>query len=84
MKTSRISLLALASIIAAGTLAGSAQPSQAGGLGLGWLNNKPYVQCLQTMNFMADFNSGRPQSEYQRMAARERGRHICNRKYGYE
>jgi hypothetical protein len=84
MKTSSLAIFAFAAFVGIGSLAGSVQPSQARGLGLDWLSNKPYVECLQTMNFLANWNSGRPQSAWERAASQERGRHWCNRKYGYE
>ena len=84
MKTSSLALFAFAAILAIGSLVGSTQSSQAGGLGLDWLNNKPYVDCLKGINFLANWNNGRPQTAAERDAAYERGRHYCNRKHGYE
>jgi hypothetical protein len=75
-----------AALIGASTLLGSAHysPAAAAGHGLDWLSNKQYVQCLQGTNFLAKWNNGRPQNQADAAAAQERGRHYCNKQYGYE
>jgi hypothetical protein len=84
MKIARIALVA--GLVATGCFVGSAHysPAAASSLGLDWLGNKQYVQCLQGTNFMAQWNNGRPQTQGAADAARERGRHYCNKQYGYE
>jgi hypothetical protein len=84
MKSIRFALFS--ALIGASTLFSSAHysPAAAGGLGLDWLSNKQYVQCLQGTNFLAKWNNGRPQSQADAAAAQERGRHYCNKQYGYE
>lgn len=84
MKTSRIALFAFAAIVAIGSLAGSTQSSQAGGLGLDWLSNKDYVNCLKLMDGMSRGGSiwgGPVRTGADQAAGYERGRHFCNRKY---
>ncbi|MBR0995537.1 hypothetical protein JQ580_33000 [Bradyrhizobium japonicum] len=81
MKTTHTSLF-----IAAGILAGSlfVSSAQAGGLGLDWLSNKPYVECLKQARMLADVSSIMKGPVY-REASYERGRHQCNQRYyGHE
>jgi hypothetical protein len=84
MKSVRIA--AFVALVGLSSLVGSAHysPAAAGGLGLDWLSDKQYVQCLQGTNFLAKWNNGRPQSQADAAAAQERGRHHCNKQYGYE
>jgi hypothetical protein len=84
MKTSSLAVFACAAIVGIASLVSSVQPSKAGGLGLDWLSNKPYVDCMKGINFLSNWNRGQPQTAAQRDAAYERGRHYCNRKHGYE
>src|SRR5215510_6268196 len=83
MKNARIAIFA--ALVGTSSLVGSAHysPAAAGGLGLDWLSNKKYVQCLQGTNFLAQWNNGRSQTQADTDAARERGRHYCNKQYGY-
>ena len=84
MKTSRIALATLAALVAASSLVGSANSSYAGGLGLDWLSNKPYVECLKNARMLADVSSVMKGPAY-REASYERGRHQCNQRYyGHE
>jgi hypothetical protein len=51
MKSSRLALVALATIVAIGSLAASGHyaPAAAGGLGpnYGWMGNQKYMECLK-------------------------------------
>jgi len=82
MRTVR--LAALAALVGLSSMIGSAHYSAANAGGLGWLSNKPYVECLKGINFLAGWNNGHPQSKADEAAAYERGRHYCNKQYGYE
>lgn len=84
MRTVRFA--ALAALVGLSSMIGSAHYSAANarGLDLSWLSNKPYVECLKTMTFLAGWNNGHPQSKVEEAAANERGRHYCNRQHGYE
>lgn len=84
MTTSRLALFAFAAVLAIGSLAVSTQSSEAKGLGLDFLNNKAYTDCLKGISFLSGYNNGRPQSAAERDAGYERGRHYCNRQAGYE
>ncbi len=79
MKTSRISLFA-AAFVGIGSLLGFAPSSHAGGLGLDWLSNKPYVDCLQKARLYADVG-GIMTGPAQREATYDRARRNCNQRY---
>lgn len=84
MKTSRFALFAFAAVVGIGVLVGSTQNSQAGGLGLDWLANKPYVECIKRARMLADVSSIMRGPAY-REASYDRGRRQCNRQYyGHE
>jgi hypothetical protein len=84
MKTSRTSLITAAGIFAMTLFASSAQMANAGGLGLDWLSNKPYVECIKQARMLADVSSIVRGPVY-REASFEQGRHQCNRRYyGHE
>ena len=84
MAVPRTALLALAAILGISSFVASIRASQAGGLGLDWLSNKPYVECLKKARMLADVSSVMNGPAY-REASYERGRHQCNRKYyGHE
>lgn len=82
MKTSRIAFATFAAIVSISSLAISSQPSyaDAGGLGLDWLSNKPYVECIKQARMLADVSSIVRGPVY-REASFEQGRHQCNRRY---
>jgi hypothetical protein len=80
MKTSRIALLAFAVIAGIGALTASTQNSRAGGLGLDWLSNKPYVECIRRASMLADVSSIMRGPAY-REQSYDLGRRQCNRKH---
>lgn len=84
MAVSRTALSAFAAIVGISSFVASIQTSHAGGLGLDWLSNKPYVECLKQARLLADVGSVMKGPAY-REASYERGRHQCNRQYyGHE
>ena len=84
MKTTRTALLVLAAIVGISAFGSSTQASYAGGLGLDWLSNKPYVECIKQARLFADVSSIVRGPVY-REASFEQGRHQCNRQYyGHE
>lgn len=84
MKTSSTALLAFAALLGMSAFVSSTQTSYAGGLGLDWLSNKPYVECIKRARMLADVSSIMKGPVY-REASYERGRHECNeRYYGHE
>jgi len=68
---SRIALFACATLVAIGSLIGSAHVSPAAADGLDWLSNDGYVRCLQYMSGLAHGDA----------AAFDGGRRICNKNY---
>lgn len=76
MKSSHIALFAFAAL----SLCSSAQSSYAGGLGLDWLSNKPYVECVKRARLLADVSSVLKGPVY-REASYNRGRQECNQRY---
>ncbi len=82
MKTSRISAFAFAAVIGLATLAGSAKyaPAAADDLGLGWLSNKDYVNCLELFA-TGDFLLPPNLTPAQIAAMHDKGRRYCNRVY---
>lgn len=84
MTVSHNTLLAFAAVLGISSLVASTQTSHAGGLGLDWLSNKPYVECLKQARMLADVSSVMKGPAY-REASYERGHHQCNRTYyGHE
>jgi hypothetical protein len=86
MKSSRISVFALAAIVGLGTLAGPA-PASASDLGLSWLGNKPYVDCLRLMDSMSRGGGiwGRKTNPAEQAQGYNKGRRMCNTQYyGHE
>ena len=84
MTVSRTALLAFTATVGIGAFVASIQTSHAGGLGLDWLSNKPYEECLKQARMLADVGSIMKGPAY-REASYERGRHQCNRQYyGHE
>ncbi len=77
MKSSRISLFALAAIVGLGTLAGSAPASATD---WSWLANKPYTDCLKLF-YSGDFLIPANATPAQRAEKHEQGRRYCNRQY---
>jgi hypothetical protein len=80
MKISRIALFTLAAFVGIGSLFGSARSSDAGGLGLDWLSNKPYVECVKRARMLADVSSVIRGPVY-REESYNRGRRECNQRY---
>ena len=80
MKTSRIALFTFAALVGISSLFGSVRSSDAGGLGLDWLSNKPYVGCLKQARMLADVSSVMKGPAY-REASYNRGRRDCNQRY---
>ncbi len=80
MKTPRIALFTFAALIGISSLFGSARSSVAGGLGLDWLANKPYVECVKKARLLADVTSIMKGPVY-REANYDRGRRDCNQRY---
>jgi hypothetical protein len=80
MKTSRLALFAFAAMLGIGSPVGSTQTSQAGGLGLDWLANKPYVECLKRARMLADVSSIMRGPVY-REQSYDLGRRQCNQRY---
>ena len=80
MKTSRIALFTFAAFVGISSLFGSVRSSDAGGLGLDWLANKPYVECLKQARMLADVSSVMKGPAY-REASYDRGRRDCNQRY---
>jgi hypothetical protein len=80
MKTSRIAHFTFAALVGISSLLGSVQSSHAGGLGLDWLGNKPYVACLKQARMLADVSSVMKGPIY-REASYDRGRRSCNQRY---
>jgi len=80
MKTSRIALFTLAAFVGIGSLFGSARSSDAGGLGLDWLSNKPYVECVKRARMLADVSSVIRGPVY-REESYNRSRRECNQRY---
>src|SRR2546423_1768144 len=60
MRTVR--LAALAALVGVSSMIGSAHYSPANPGDLGWLSNKPYVECLRGINFLSGWNNGHPQT----------------------
>ena len=84
MKITRTALFAVAAIVAISAFGSSTHTSYAGGLGLDWLSNKPYVECIKQARMLADVSSIVRGPVY-REASFEQGRHQCNRRYyGHE
>jgi hypothetical protein len=84
MKTFRTALLTFAALAGLTSFVTSTQSSYAGGLGLDWLSNKPYVECLKNVRMLADVGSIL-KGPADREASYERGRHQCNQRYyGHE
>ncbi len=84
MNLSRTALLTFAATVGISSFVASIQTSNAGGLGLDWLSNKPYVECLKQARMLADVSSIIKGPVY-REASYEQGRHQCNRQYyGHE
>jgi hypothetical protein len=54
MKITRTALFAVAAIVAISAFGSSTHTSYAGGLGLDWLSNKPYVECIKQARMLAD------------------------------
>ncbi len=82
MSNSRIVLTALAAIMSLSSLFASVRPSHAdsGGLGLDWLSNKPYVECLKQARLYADIGN-LTRGPAAREASYDRGRRRCNMQY---
>lgn len=80
MKTSRIAHFTFAALVGVTSLLSSVQASNAGGLGLDWLANKPYVACLKQARMLADVSSSMNGPAY-REASYDRGRRNCNQRY---
>ncbi|MDH2345109.1 MULTISPECIES: hypothetical protein [unclassified Bradyrhizobium] len=79
MKHPRIAAFALTAILAASSLAGSAQYAPASAGNLDWLSNQKYVDCLKGISFLSNWNNGQPSTQAQKDAAYDRGRRYCNR-----
>jgi hypothetical protein len=90
MKCSRIALFAFAAAVGVASLLAPApfNSASAGGLGLDWLSNKPYVDCLKLMDSWSRTGgfSGRPARNPAIQSARfDQGRRACNKQYyGHE
>jgi hypothetical protein len=80
MKISRIALFTFAAFVGISSLFGSARSSDAGGLGLDWLSNKPYVECVKRARLLADVSSVIKGPVY-REASYDRSRRACNQRY---
>lgn len=80
MKTSSLAIFAFAAALGVSALIGSTQSSQAGGLGLDWLANKPYVDCLQRARLLADVGSIMKGPVYKEQSY-DLGRRQCNMRY---
>lgn len=84
MKISHLALFAFAAAVGIGALVGTTQTSQAGGLGLDWLANKPYVECVKRARMLADVSSIMRGPAY-REQSYDLGRRQCNQRYyGHE
>lgn len=84
MMTSRTALLTVAAVLAMSSFVSSSRSATAGGLGLDWLSNKPYVECVQQARMLADVSSivTGPAS---REASFDKGRRACNQRfYGHQ
>lgn len=84
MMTSRTALLTVAAVLAMSSFVSSSRSATAGGLGLDWLSNKPYVECVQQARMLADVSSivTGPAS---REASFDQGRRACNQRfYGHQ
>jgi hypothetical protein len=80
MNTPRIALFTFAALVGISSLFASARSSVAGGLGLDWLANKPYVECVKNARLLADVTSIVKGPVY-REASYDRGRRDCNQRY---
>ena len=80
MKTFRTALFAFAALAGLSSFVTSTQSSYAGGLGLDWLSNKPYVECVKRARMLADVSSVMKGPAY-REASYDRGRRECNQRY---
>lgn len=79
MKSARIALFALATVISLTALSGSASAGQ-----YDWLANKDYVRCL-ALFANGNFMMPRGLNAAQQAAYHEKGRRYCNRTYyGHE
>lgn len=84
MMTSRAALLTVAAVLAMSSFVSSSRSATAGGLGLDWLSNKPYVECVQQARMLADVSSIMRGPAY-REASYDRGRRDCNQRfYGHQ
>jgi hypothetical protein len=80
MNIFRIASFTVTAALGLAALVGSTQNSQAGGLGLDWLANRPYVECVKRARMLADVSSIMRGPAY-REQSYDAGRRQCNQRY---